>query len=93
LPFDHQYLNKWLPLGGLFSGAPEIAYVLLWKPFKPHTQGLPLQHKSYKSLVRVTDWIPLPTGHPHWPLQTSTVSVVENYPSFGTVACGHCLVL
>jgi hypothetical protein len=79
LASDDQHLTKSCLLVGLCSGAPEIAYVWLWKPFQPHTQGPHLQHKSYESCVRVTDGIPLPTGHPLWPLQTSTFSIREKY--------------
>jgi len=42
LPSDNQQLTKWLPLVGLNSGTPEIALVLLYNSFQPHTQELPL---------------------------------------------------
>jgi len=93
LPSDDQHLTKWLPLVGLYSGAPEIASVLLGKLFQPHTQGPPLPYESYESCVRVNDGIPLPTGHPLWPSQTSTFSVVEKYPSCGKIASVQRLVL
>jgi len=79
LPSDDRHLTKWLPLVGLYSGAPEIACILLGKPFQPHRQGPALLYESYECYVHVTDGIPLPTGHPLWPSQTSTFSVVEKY--------------
>jgi hypothetical protein len=93
LSTDDQHLFKRLPLVGLCSGAPEIAYVLLWQPFQPHTQGLPLQPKSYKSFVRVTDGIHLPTVHPLWPSKTLTLSHHKKYPSSSRIIWVHCLVL
>jgi len=40
LPSDNQDLINWLPFVALCSGAPEIAYVLLWKPFSaPYTRA------------------------------------------------------
>jgi len=36
LSSDDQHPTKSLPLVGLYSGTPEIAYVLLWRPFQPH---------------------------------------------------------
>jgi hypothetical protein len=93
LPSDNQHHIKWLPLVGLYSGASELFYVLLWKPFLPHTQWSSLQHESDKSCVRVTDVILLPTGHQLWPSQTSTLSGVEKYPSTCKIALVHRLVL
>ena len=43
--------------------------------------------------VFVTAWIPLPTGHPLWPLQTLTFSVLIKYLSSGKIASVYCLVL
>jgi hypothetical protein len=86
LPSDDQHLTKWAPHVGLCAGALNIPYVVLWRPFQPHTQGLLLQQKSYKSFVPVSNGIPLPTGHPLWPLQTSTFSSLDNYDSSGTIA-------
>jgi hypothetical protein len=77
LSSDGQYLAKWLLPAGLYSGAPEIACILLRKPFQPHTQGPPLQHESYESFVPVTDEIPLPTGHVLWPSQNSIFCVLK----------------
>lgn len=67
---NHQ--TEWLPLVGLKSGASEIAYVLLQKPFQPHIQRLPVQHNSYEYRVLVSDEFPFPMGNALWHLQTST---------------------
>jgi hypothetical protein len=93
LPSNDQHLTNWLPLVRLYSVTPEITYVLLWKLFKPHTQGPPLQHESYESYVHITDGIPLPTGHPLWPSQTLTFSVLEKCLSSGKIALAHQPVL
>ena len=50
-------------------------------------------YESNESVVHITDVIPLPTGHPLWPSQTSTVSVLKKYPSSGEIAPVHHLVL
>jgi len=93
LPADDQHLTRSLPLVVLCSGALEIAYISLREPFQPHTEWRPLQHTSSKSFVRVTDGISLPAGHPLWPLETSTFSVVEKHPSSVNIAWVHCPVL
>jgi len=92
LPSDHQHLSRWLQLVGLYSGAPEIAGVLMWKLCQPHTLGPPLRHRSYESFLGATDGILLPTGHPVWHSQTSTFPVLEKYPSSGKIAWVHRLV-
>jgi len=61
--------------------------------FQLQTQRPPLQHKSFESFVRVTDGITLPTGHPIWPSQTSTFSVLEKLISYGKIAWEHHPVL
>jgi hypothetical protein len=83
LPSNDQHLTKWLPLVVLYSGAPEIACVLLWKPFQPYIQGSTLLYKSYKSYVRMTHGILLPIGHRLWASQSSTFSVLEKDHSSG----------
>ena len=93
LPCDDQHMTKWLLLTGLYSGAPEIAYISLRKPFQPHTQGPPFQYKSKETFVCVPDGIALPTGHLLWPLQTSTFSVLQKLLSSGKIASTHRLVL
>jgi hypothetical protein len=86
LPSDDQHLTKWLLHVMLYPGSPEIGCILLWKPFQPHTQGPPLQHNFYESFVHIADGIPLPTGHPLWPSQRSTFSVLEKYTSSGEIS-------
>jgi len=51
LPSGDQHLTEWLLPARLYSGAPEIAYVLLRNPCQPHTEGPPLQHEFYESMV------------------------------------------
>jgi hypothetical protein len=86
LPSVDHHLTKLLLLVGLSSGAPVNNYVLLEKPFQPHTQGLPLQPESYKSFVRITNEIRLPTGLQFCPSQTLTFPVLEKYHSSGNRA-------
>jgi hypothetical protein len=93
LPWDNQHLIKSWQLVGLCSGGPEIAYILLRQSFQPHTKHPPLQHKSYKSFICVTDVFHLPTGYIHWPSLTSTFSVLAKYPSSGIIAWVHHTVL
>jgi hypothetical protein len=92
-PSDDQDLTKWSLLARLYKGEPEIACVLLRKPFQPHTHGPSLQHESYGSVVSVTDRSPLPTGHLLSPSQTSTFSFLKKFLSSGKVASVHRLVL
>jgi hypothetical protein len=86
LASDDQHLTKWLLLAGLYSGSPEIGCILLRNPYQPLTHGHPLQHESYESFVRVTDEIPLPTGHPLCTSQISTFSCLEKFISSGKIA-------
>jgi hypothetical protein len=85
LNFDNQHRSKSWLLVRLCTGAPDVAYVWLWKPFERHTQQRQLPQKSYESDVRVTDVIPFPTGHPLWPSQTSTFCVCKKYPTSGNI--------
>jgi hypothetical protein len=77
-PSIEQHLTMWLLLAGHYSGAPEIACILLRKPFQPHPQGPPLQHESYESFVLIHERILLPTGHLLWHSQTSTFLFSKN---------------
>jgi len=86
LPSDDLHLTKWLLLAGRYSGGPEIACVMLRKPFQPHTQVLPLHHKYFESVARVTERILFPTGHLPGPSQTSKCSVVQKFFSSGKIA-------
>jgi hypothetical protein len=82
----------WWPVIALYSGAPEIAFGLLFYPVEPSTPEHLLQHRLYRSFVHVRDGILLPTAHPVGPWQTSTFSVLEKHRSC-EIALAHLLVL
>lgn len=88
-----QYLYFWLPFVGLYSGIPEIAWVLLLQVVLPHKHELRLPHGWYESVTLITDWILRPTDHPLWALQTSTVSVLEKQRSWKVARVHHLVLL
>jgi hypothetical protein len=82
-----------LLLARLYSGATEITYVVVRKPFQPNKQLPLLKPESYDSVVRITEVIPEPPGYILWPLQTATVSVLEKFHSSGITTAEYRLVL
>jgi hypothetical protein len=77
---------------GLYSGAPAIFYVLLWKLFQPQTYEPRLEHGSSECFIHATDQIRLLTSHLLWPSQSTTYTVLATFLHSGEIQSVHRLV-
>jgi hypothetical protein len=92
LPCDNQHVAKLLLRAGLYSGAPAISYVLLWKLFQPQTHEPRLEHGSYECFIHATHRILLLTSHLLWPSQSTTYTVLATFLHSGEIQSVHRLV-
>jgi hypothetical protein len=88
-----QHLTIWLPLVRLYSGALEIALILLLSHSLLCTPEHPWQHRLYVSFVLITVGILLPTVHPLGHSQALTLSILDMHPSFCRITSVHHQVL
>jgi hypothetical protein len=80
LPCADQMQTIWLPPVVLHFGAPDICFVMLHKPFQPHTPEHPSSYGSQKSFTLRTGSILLPNALQLGLSQMMTFSILARHP-------------